>query len=181
MIRARDLVAEIDAANSRASANVTTSDGVQAADSNLKGRPDPVDNYRFDFHSIESDTNALDALKIMAERGCCALLVMRQNQLVGLVTEQDYSRKVANQRRRTTTPSVAAIMSAPPEIVAADTTVEHCLEFANNKHVQYLCVVDGGEILGLISIADISRALVGHRERSIRNLTHYIVSESQVM
>lgn len=168
MIRARDLVTEIDAINIALETNAHSAD--PAASDSL---------YRLRHHCIQSSTNALDALKIMAERGTCALLVMHHDRLVGLVTEQDYARKVANQRRCSTATQVSSIMSPCPETVQADTTVEDCLEVANDRRVQYLCVVDDEQILGLISIADISRALVGHRERNIRSLTHYMMAESQ--
>jgi|GEM_PF-4368016 len=155
MIRAGDLVADIDA----------------------------TDTYQHSYlvgqQSIRSDSSALDALKTMTERQADALLVMQDDQLMGIVSETDFVQKVVLQGKYSDNPKVDAIMAQAPDRIDAGKPVEDCLDLMNEKKLSYLCVTNAEKILGLIHMTDVMRAVAGDRERRIRDLKYYILTCSE--
>ena len=111
--------------------------------------------------SIDPDTSVFDALRLMAEHGIGALLVMENGKPVGLFSERDYARKLALQGLRSRDTPVRAIMSNPVLTISPDASVQQGLSTMTEKFVRHLPVVDRGALVGMI--VSLLLALLGIR------------------
>ncbi len=127
-------------------------------------------------HAVAPDAAVLDAIRLMAERRVGALLVMRGEQLVGIVSERDYARKVILQGRSSAGTPVAEIMSAPPVTVGPDTEVLECMRLCTHSRIRHLPVVEGHAVVGVISIGDLVKAVIDEQAAQIEQLQRYITS-----
>jgi CBS domain-containing protein len=112
----------------------------------------------------------------MAERGVGALLVMRGEQLVGIVSERDYARKVILQGRSSAQTAVSEIMSSPALTVTPDTDVFDCMRLCTDSRIRHLPVVHGTRVLGVISIGDLVKEVISAQAEQIDQLQRYITS-----
>ncbi|KGI78526.1 CBS domain-containing protein [Oleiagrimonas soli] len=127
-------------------------------------------------YSVQSDANVLDAIKQMAEHGVGALLVMRGETLAGIVSERDYARKIILRGRSSSTTPVSEIMSANVLTIGLDASVEECMRLCTDSRVRHLPVLDGGRIVGVLSIGDLVKAVIDDQAQEIEQLQRYIVS-----
>ena len=128
------------------------------------------------IHSIGPDAPVLEAIKRMAEHGVGALLVMKDSELVGVVSERDYARKVILQGRSSSETPVREIMSAPVITVRADQTARECMQIMTERRVRHLPVMAGERVLGVLSIGDLVREVLEEQQLTIEQLEHYIHS-----
>ena len=126
--------------------------------------------------SIEADQAVLAAIQVMADRHVGALPVLRDGDLVGIVSERDYARKVVLLGRSSSDTRVAQIMSSPVRTVASDATVQYCMELMTEHRIRHLPVVDSGRLVGMISIGDCVRAVIEDQAETIRHLERFISS-----
>ncbi|MEP6897358.1 MAG: CBS domain-containing protein [Rhodanobacter sp.] len=126
--------------------------------------------------SISPDAPVLDAIKHMAEHRIGALLVMRGDQLVGVVSERDYARKVILQGRSSAQTAVSDIMRSEPLTVGPDTDVFDCMRLCTDSRVRHLPVMDGNAVVGVISIGDLVKAVIDAQADQIEHLQRYITS-----
>ena len=112
------------------------------------------------IHAIEPDKPVLDAIRLMADKYIGALLVMRGSQLLGIVSERDYARKVILKGRSSADTPVREIMSAQVLTVAPGDSVNHCMQLVTDKRVRHLPVVDDGRVIGVVSIGDLVKAVI---------------------
>ncbi len=126
--------------------------------------------------SIEADQAVLAAIQVMADRHVGALPVLRDGELVGIVSERDYARKVVLLGRSSADTRVAQIMSSPVRTVASDATVQYCMELMTEHRIRHLPVVDAGRLIGMISIGDCVRAVIEDQAETIRHLERFISS-----
>jgi CBS domain-containing protein len=126
--------------------------------------------------SIEADQAVLAAIQVMADRHVGALPVLRDGDLVGIVSERDYARKVVLLGRSSADTRVAQIMSSPVRTVASDATVQYCMELMTEHRIRHLPVVDSGRLVGMISIGDCVRAVIEDQAETIRHLERFISS-----
>jgi CBS domain-containing protein len=126
------------------------------------------------IYSIESDDPVLEAIQLMAQHSVGALLVMKVNELVGIVSERDYARKVILLGRSSSDTPVWQIMSSPVLTVTPESTVSHCMQLMTDKRVRHLPVTEGTRVLGVLSIGDLVRAALEEQRRTIDDLEHYI-------
>jgi CBS domain-containing protein len=126
--------------------------------------------------SIAPDAPVLEAIKTMAEHRVGALLVMRGEQLVGVVSERDYARKVILQGRSSAQTAVSDIMSGEPLTVGPDTDVFDCMRLCTDSRIRHLPVVDGNAVVGVISIGDLVKAVIDAQAEQIEHLQRYITS-----
>ena len=126
--------------------------------------------------SIEADQAVLAAIQVMADRHVGALPVLRDGELVGIVSERDYARKVVLLGRSSADTRVAQIMSSPVRTVASDATVQYCMELMTEHRIRHLPVVDSGQLVGMISIGDCVRAVIEDQAETIRHLERFISS-----
>ena len=129
-----------------------------------------------DIHSIAPEAPVLDAIRIMADHGIGALLVMQGEQLLGVVSERDYARKVILMGRSSNDTAVSHIMSAPVLTVNADQSVHECMRIMTEHRIRHLPVVEGDHVIGVLSIGDLVRAVVEEQQRTIAELEQYIHS-----
>ncbi len=114
------------------------------------------------------------ALELLAQHGVGAMVVIDQGKLVGVVSERDYTRKVALQGRNSKDTLVADIMTRDVISVTPDTRTRACMTLMSQKNIRHLPVVDGARVLGMISIRDIMNDIIVENEQTISQLTTYI-------
>ena len=126
--------------------------------------------------SIGPDAPVIEALRRMAEREIGALLVMEGPALVGIVSERDYARKVVLQGRASKDTPVREIMTAQVRTVAPADTVEHCMQLVTDRRIRHLPVLDGGRVVGVLSIGDLVKAVIEEQQQTLDQLQRYIAS-----
>ncbi|MFY0611822.1 MAG: CBS domain-containing protein [Hyphomicrobiaceae bacterium] len=125
-------------------------------------------------HSISPDTSVFDALQRMAEANVGALIVMQDNKLVGIVSERDYARKIILLGRSSSDTPVSAIMSTKVICARPDQTIGECMGMMTAKAVRHLPVLDHKEVVGIVSIGDLVKAIIGEQQFVIEQLENYI-------
>ncbi|PPT94745.1 CBS domain-containing protein [Xanthomonas arboricola] len=126
--------------------------------------------------AVAADAAVIEAIRLMADKGIGAVLVMDGPRLVGIVSERDYARKVVLRDRASSTTSVADIMSAQVVTVSPSDTVERCMQLMTDGRFRHLPVVDNGRVQGVISIGDLVKAVIENQQRDIDQLQRYIAS-----
>jgi CBS domain-containing protein len=124
--------------------------------------------------SVQPDASVLDAIKLMADKGIGALMVIDAGELTGIVTERDYARKVIIKGRASGATPVADIMTADVITASSQQTVNECMEMMTARKCRHLPVVDEGELVGMISIGDLVQAIISDQQEEIEQLEHYI-------
>ncbi len=124
--------------------------------------------------SVDPGASVLDAIKLMAEKSVGSLLVMQDGKLRGIVTERDYARKVIIKGRSSQNTEVGEIMTVDVHTAAPDNTVNHCMEVMTRRKIRHLPVVDGDNIIGMISIGDLVQAIISDQKEEIEHLEQYI-------
>jgi CBS domain-containing protein len=127
-----------------------------------------------DVWSVDADEPVLEAIQIMADRHVGALPVMRGGELVGLVSERDYARKVVLLGRSSAETFVWQIMSSPAITVPPGESVHSCMELMTERRIRHLPVVEGGTMIGMISIGDLVRAVIEEQASTIEHLEKFI-------
>ena len=135
----------------------------------LKGR-DPV------LYKVAPDLAVFDALKLLAEYGVGAVVVMDGEKMVGVFSERDYTRKVALLGRNSRETLVSDIMTSNVVSVAPATGTRTCMALMSQKKIRHLPVVDGQKVVGMISIHDIMDDIIADHEQTIAQLQSYISS-----
>ncbi len=128
------------------------------------------------IYAVEPDDPVLEAIRLMADRGVGALLVMRGAELVGIVSERDYARKVVLLGRSSAETPVWQIMSAPVVAVDRETSVPDCLALMTERRIRHLAVVEAGAVLGVLSIGDCVKNVIEEQRRHIEELERFIRS-----
>ena len=125
---------------------------------------------------VRPDETVFNALQLLAQYEVGALMVMDQGQLVGVVSERDYTRKVALQGRNSKETLVADIMTRNVISIGPRTGTRQCMALMSEKRIRHLPVVDGGTVLGMISIRDIMDDIIASQDQTIGQLESYIHS-----
>ena len=127
-------------------------------------------------YAVDPDDPVLEALRLMATHGVGALLVMRDRELCGVVSERDYARKVVLHGRSSAEMPVRQIMSAPVVSVTPEDSVADCMRLMTERHIRHLAVVVDEHVTGVVSIGDLVRAIIEDQQRTIEQLENYIKS-----
>ncbi|HET7931415.1 MAG TPA: CBS domain-containing protein [Rhodanobacteraceae bacterium] len=125
-------------------------------------------------YTIAPEAPVLDAIRMMAERGIGALLVMRGEALAGIVTERDYARKVILKGHSSRETPVADIMTPAPTSVSPAATVDECMRLCTQLRVRHLPVIDNNRLVGIVSIGDLVKAVIDDQATEIDHLQRYI-------
>lgn len=128
-------------------------------------------------YTIAPDARVWDALKIMAERGVGALLVMEGDNISGIISERDYARKVVLKGRSSENTPVRDIMSSPVMYVSPEHTNEQCMVLMTENRLRHLPVMEQGKLVGLVSIGDLVKDIISEQKFIIEQLEHYIRGE----
>ena len=127
--------------------------------------------------TIGPDGTVLEALQLMAERGVGALVVAEDATVRGLISERDYAGKVALEGRSSKQTPVREIMTAKVICVAPDQSMDGCMALMTEKRIRHLPVVVDRQLVGIISIGDVVKAVIEEQQFTIEQLTHYIQGE----
>ena len=125
-------------------------------------------------YSISPDATVYEALNRMADKNVGALLVLELEQIVGLISERDYARKTILKGRFSKETAVKEIMTTNVITVGPGEDLEKCMELFTDKHVRHLPVIEDEKIIGIISIGDVVKGVIDHKEFIIQEQEKYI-------
>jgi len=129
-----------------------------------------------DLYGVTPGTITFDALKLMAEKGIGAVLVLEKEQLIGIFSERDYARKIALKGKSSRNTKVSEFMSTVIHTVTGSTSMEECMQLMSEKRVRHLPVVENEKIIGVLSIGDIVNRVIKEQQRTIEQLENYIIT-----
>jgi len=133
---------------------------------NAKGR---------EVYSIGPEASVYDALQLMADRNIGAVLVIgRQGDLVGILSERDYARKIVLHGHTSRATPVSAIMTKDVVCIPSDMTIDECMGLMTMRHIRHLPVTEKERPIGMVSIGDIGRAMIENQGFVIEQLERYI-------
>ncbi len=124
--------------------------------------------------TIAPHNSVLDGIKLMAEKGIGALVVMDGSNLVGIISERDYARKVILEGRSSKNTSCREIMTEDVLFVPPNRTLDECMALMTEKRIRHLPVMEHGRLMGIVSIGDCIKAIVSKQEFIISQLENYI-------
>jgi CBS domain-containing protein len=125
---------------------------------------------------VAPDTSVYDAIKLMADKGIGALLVIQDGKLVGIISERDYARKVILQGRSSKTTTVSEIMTRRVIYAQPEQNIEECMALMTDKRIRHMPVMDQGQLVGVISIGDLVKSIIVEQKFIIEQLEKYISS-----
>jgi len=124
--------------------------------------------------TISPDSTVLEAISVMADKGIGALVVTDGDRIVGILSERDYTRKIALMERSSYSTTVNEIMTSSVLTVTLSHTVEDCLQLITDRHLRHLPVLDQEKLVGFISIGDLVKAAMEDQRVLIEQLQQYI-------
>lgn len=127
-------------------------------------------------HTVAPATSVLDAMREMAAHRIGALLIAQDGRIQGIVTERDYARKVEIRGLSAATTPIGDIMTADVMFVTPATTTQECMALMTDKRLRHLPVLDGGQVVGMVSIGDLVKEIISEQQFMIAQLESYIRS-----
>jgi CBS domain-containing protein len=133
-----------------------------------------LDSKGYEVRSIDGGESVLEAIRLLAEKEIGALLVTDQGRPVGLFSERDYARKVALKGRSSQSTLVKEIMETRVPAAHPEQDIEECMAIMTDKRVRHLPVTNLGEVVGIVSIGDLIKAIIADQQFTIEQLERYI-------
>ena len=127
--------------------------------------------------TVSPSTTVLEAVTIMADKGIGSLVVMEGEQMVGILSERDYIRRVALFERSSFATTVGEVMTTDVVTISPRDGTQRCMQLMTDKRLRHLPVVENGKLLGLLSIGDLVKDVIQEQEKLIRHLEGYIRGE----
>ena len=137
----------------------------------LKSKADPS------VYTMGPQASVFDAIQLMAQKNIGALLIVENDQVIGMLTERDYARKVVLMDRASRATSLREIMTHPVMYVRPQHTSEECMALMTENRLRHLAVLDDGRLIGLVSIGDLVKNIISEQKFIIEQLGHYISGE----
>ena len=129
-----------------------------------------------EVYAVAPGDSVIDAIRLMAEKGVGAVLVMEGARLAGIVSERDYARKIVLHGRSSADTSVRDIMTAEVVTVGPQNTVEQCMQVVTEHRIRHLPVLEGDAVIGVISTGDLVKAVIEDQKVQLDELQRYIAS-----
>jgi len=129
--------------------------------------------------TISPEATVFEALKIMADKDIGALIVVKNGQVVGIISERDYARKVMLKGKSSLETPVKDIMSTEIYYVGPEVSVDECMALMTEKRIRHLPVMDNGKLIGVISIGDVVKSIISTQKVTIEHLQNYIMGKYQ--
>ena len=126
--------------------------------------------------SIPPSATVLDALQVMADKGCGAILITQNDQILGIFSERDYARRVVLQGK-TERAKITEVMTKDIFYVSPQQTAEECMAQMTDKHIRHLPVVEDEKLVGVISIGDLVKTVISQQQDLINSLENYITEK----
>lgn len=124
--------------------------------------------------SVAPETTVYEAIEMMDAKNVGALLVMRGDEVIGIISERDYTRKMILRGKRSRETKVEEIMSRDVSVVEPNETVENCMRTMTDKRIRHLPVVENGKVVGVLSIGDVVKHIISTQSATIEHLESYI-------
>jgi CBS domain-containing protein len=141
---------------------------------------DMLDQKGHNAWTIGPEAKVLEALDLMAKKGLGALIVVdKDDEVIGILSERDYARKIILMGRHSEDTPVKDIMTKEVYGVHFETTADECMALMTDKHIRHLPVCKDGKLAGVISIGDVVKAVIGQQKVTIENLENYIMGKYQ--
>jgi CBS domain-containing protein len=125
-------------------------------------------------YTMEPTASAHEAVRLMVDKNIGALVVVERGQVVGIVSERDYARRLVLMARSPQDTPLREIMSSPVMYVHLHQTGDQCMALMTENRLRHLPVVDGGRLVGLVSIGDLVKNIISDQQFTIEQLEHYI-------
>ena len=125
-------------------------------------------------YSISPDATVFEAIQLMAEKNVGALLVVSEHRLLGVISERDYTRKVALKGKSSRETKVLEIISSPIVSATPGHSVEECMRLMTNNRVRHLPILEGEKLVGIVSIGDLVNWTISAQDAAIEQLKSYI-------
>ncbi|MBN1866949.1 CBS domain-containing protein [Candidatus Sumerlaeota bacterium] len=124
--------------------------------------------------SVTPETMVFDAVQLLAEKEIGALVVVEEDRPAGMLSERDYTRKVVLEGKSSKNTPVGDIMSRRVVCVGPQQSMEECMALMTDKHIRHLPVMDKGQLVGIVSIGDVVKAVISEKQFVIEQMEHYI-------
>jgi len=133
-----------------------------------------LDHSQRAIYSVSPDDTIRQALEVMAFHNIGALLVLKEQKLVGIFSERDYARKVVLQGKSSNDAKVSEVMTS--KLITIDTkhSIDQCMQIMTDNHIRHLPIVNDTQVMGLISIGDVVREMIAYQKSMIEQLQSYI-------
>jgi CBS domain-containing protein len=131
----------------------------------------------YDIWAIDPDATVYDALNLLAEKNIGALPVVRGATLVGIFSERDYARKVILKGKHSKDTTVREVMTQKPICVAPSDSIEACMALMTANHIRHLPVLEGGRLVGVVSIGDVVKGIIVEQQSTISHLENFITGK----
>ena len=127
--------------------------------------------------SITPNTSVFDALKVMSEKNIGAVLVMEEEELLGIFSERDYARKVILAGRSSKTTEVKELMTSKVYCIDPSRTIQDVMELMNDRRFRHVPVMENEKVIGVLSSGDVMRGVVAEQKNTIDSLESYLLRQ----
>lgn len=124
--------------------------------------------------TISPNITVFDALIILAEKNIGALVVTKNEKVVGIFSERDYARKIILKGKSSIVTTVNELMTTDVLFVSQEASIDECMDLMSENHIRHLPVIEDEKLVALISIGDVVKHIIKHQKFQIRELEKYI-------
>ncbi len=136
---------------------------------------DVLNSKGHDVWTISPDASVFNALEVMATRRVGALIVLEDDTVTGIVSERDYARSVELRGKSSRETPIKEIMTRKVAYVRPENSIEEAMAVMTHKRIRHLPVMEGGRLIGVISIGDVVKAIISEQQFVIQQLESYIM------
>ena len=131
-------------------------------------------DYPREVWTVSPGDTVIDALKLMEQKNIGAVVVMRSDQLVGILSERDYARKVVLKGKNSTGTRVSEIMTGKVITISAEYKIDECMQIMSEHHISHLPILAQNKMVGIISMRDVVKEMIKAQQKMIDELQKYI-------